>query len=319
MVRSESAWTSTIPIIAATPFVEFDRADWARLRASTPLTLTDADLETLRGINERLDLKEVAAVYLPLSRLLNLQVAAAQALHQATGTFLGTPPGRVPYVLGIAGSVAVGKSTTARILQALLARWPTHPRVDLVTTDSFLHPNRVLEERGILNRKGFPESYDQRALVQFVAEVKAGAEEVAAPVYSHLTYDLVPGQAVVVRRPDVLILEGLNVLQAGGGRLFVSDYFDFSIYVDAREADIERWYEERFLALRETAFRDPSSYFRRFGELSEAEAVATARRIWAEINGVNLRENILPTRERARLILEKGPDHLVRTVRLRKL
>ncbi|HEX6349511.1 MAG TPA: type I pantothenate kinase [Candidatus Dormibacteraeota bacterium] len=318
-MRSESAWTSTISIIAATPFVEFDRADWARLRASTPLTLTDADLETLRGINERLDLEEVAAVYLPLSRLLNLQVAAAQALHQATGTFLGTPPGRVPYVLGIAGSVAVGKSTTARILQALLARWPTHPRVDLVTTDSFLHPNRVLEERGLLNRKGFPESYDQRALVQFVAEVKAGAEEVEAPVYSHLTYDLVPGQTVVVRRPDVLILEGLNVLQAGGGRLFVSDYFDFSIYVDARESDIERWYEERFLALRETAFRDPSSYFRRFGELSEAEAVATARRIWAEINGVNLRENILPTRERARLILEKGPDHLVRTVRLRKL
>lgn len=319
MVRSESAWTSTISIIAASPFVEFDRADWARLRASTPLTLTDTDLETLRGINERLDLEEVATVYLPLSRLLNLQVAAALALHQATGTFLGTPPGRVPYVLGIAGSVAVGKSTTARILQALLARWPTHPRVDLVTTDSFLHPNRVLEERGILNRKGFPESYDQRALVQFVAEVKAGAEEVAAPVYSHLTYDLLPGQTVVVRRPDVLILEGLNVLQAGGGRLFVSDYFDFSIYVDAREADIERWYEERFLALRETAFRDPSSYFRRFGELSEAEAVATARRIWAEINGVNLRENILPTRERARLILEKGPDHLVRSVRLRKL
>jgi len=318
-VRSENALTSTIAIIASTKFVHFSRSRWARLRASTPLTLTDADLADLRGINERLDLDEVATVYLPLSRLLNLQVAAAQALHQATNTFLGKPPEPVPYVLGIAGSVAVGKSTTARILQALLARWPSHPRVDLVTTDSFLHPNRVLLARGILNRKGFPESYDQHALVRFVADVKSGAAEVAAPVYSHLTYDLVPGQQVVVRRPDVLILEGLNVLQAGGGRLFVSDYFDFSIYVDAREADIERWYEERFLTLRETAFRDPSSYFRRYGELSVEDAVATARRIWAEINGLNLRENILPTRERARLILEKGPDHLVRGVRLRKL
>jgi type I pantothenate kinase len=301
------------------PFVDFSRAEWARLRASTPLTLTDSDLTTLRGINERIDLDEVAAVYLPLSRLLNLHVAAAQALHQTTDTFLGTPPERVPYVIGIAGSVAVGKSTTARILQALLARWPSHPRVDLVTTDSFLYPNRVLEERRILNRKGFPESYDQRALVQFVADVKAGAAEVEAPVYSHLTYDLIPDQRVVVTRPDVLIVEGLNVLQAGGGRLFVSDYFDFSIYVDALEADVEKWYEERFLTLRETAFRDPSSYFRRFAQLSEPEAIATARQIWAEINGVNLRENILPTRERARVILEKGPDHLVRAVRLRKL
>jgi type I pantothenate kinase len=301
------------------PFVDFSRAEWARLRASTPLTLTDSDLTTLRGINERIDLDEVAAVYLPLSRLLNLHVAAAQALHQTTDTFLGTPPERVPYVIGIAGSVAVGKSTTARILQALLARWPSHPRVDLVTTDSFLYPNRVLEERRILNRKGFPESYDQRALVQFVAEVKAGAAAVEAPVYSHLTYDLIPDQRVVVTRPDVLIVEGLNVLQAGGGRLFVSDYFDFSIYVDALEADVEKWYEERFLTLRETAFRDPSSYFRRFAQLSEPEAIATARQIWAEINGVNLRENILPTRERARVILEKGPDHLVRAVRLRKL
>ena len=300
-------------------FVDFSRAEWAQLRAATPLTLTDADLATLRGINELIDLEEVAAVYLPVSRLLNLHVAAAQTLHQTTDTFLGTPPQTVPYVVGIAGSVAVGKSTTARILQALLARWPRHPRVDLVTTDSFLHPNRVLEERGLLNRKGFPESYDQRALIQFVADVKSGLAEVTAPVYSHLTYDLVPGERVTVKGPDVLILEGLNVLQTGGGRLFVSDYFDFSIYVDAREEDVERWYEERFLTLREIAFRDPSSYFRHFAELTEDEAVATARKIWREINGVNLRENILPTRERARLILEKGPDHLVRSVRLRKL
>ena len=299
-------------------FVDFSRQEWARLRASTPLTLDDGDLAILRGINERIDLDEVAAIYLPMSRLLNLHVAAAQALHQTTDTFLGTAPETAPYVVGIAGSVAVGKSTTARILQALLARWPGHPRVDLVTTDSFLHPNRVLEERGILNRKGFPESYDQRALVQFVADVKSGAAEVSAPVYSHLTYDLLPGERVVVRRPDVLILEGLNVLQTGGGRLFVSDYFDFSIYVDAREEDVARWYEERFLTLRETAFRDPSSYFRRFAELTPEQAVATAREIWRDINGVNLRENILPTRERARLILEKDADHSVRSVRLRK-
>ena len=257
----------------------------------------------------------MADAYLPLSRLLNLYVATAQSLHRVTDTFLGKPAAKVTYIVGIAGSVAVGKSTTARILQALLARWPDHPRVDLVTTDGFLFPNRVLEERGLMTRKGFPESYDQRALVRFLADVKAGVAEVSAPVYSHEAYDIVSDQQLTVRQPDVLILEGLNVLQGGA----VSDFFDFSIYVDADEAHIEQWYIERFLTLRETVFRSEHSFFRRFAALTDDEAVSTARQIWTEINGRNLRENILPTRERAHLILEKGPDHAVRTVRLRRL
>ena len=305
-------------------YVCFTREEWAKLRASTPLMLSEADLIVLRGINEMVSLEEVAEIYLPLSRLLNLHVAATQSLHAATDTFLSTPVTRVPYVIGIAGSVAVGKSTTARILQALLARWPHHPTVDLVTTDGFLYPNRVLEARGLMSRKGFPESYDLRRLVQFVADVKAGQPDVAAPVYSHLAYDILPGEAQVVRQPDIMILEGLNVLQTGDGhagkppRELVSDFFDFSMYVHADEADVERWYVERFLTLRETSFRDPSSYFHHYSRLSVEEAVQVATQIWREINGVNLRENIQPTRERAHLILEKGTDHSVQRVRLRK-
>lgn len=304
-------------------YVSFDRQQWADLRAATPMTLREADLENLRGINERIDLDEVAAVYLPLTRLLNLYVSATQNLHKVSATFLGTLAPKVPYVIGVAGSVAVGKSTFARILQALLARWPDHPKVDLITTDGFLHPNHVLEERGIMNRKGFPESYDTRNLLKFLRELKSGRPTVEAPVYSHVVYDIVDGESVTVRQPDILILEGLNVLQVGApgseATEFVSDYFDFSIYIDADEGDIERWYIDRFLSLCDSVFQNPDSFFRHFAHLSRDEAVATARGIWQGINGLNLSENIEPTRERASLILRKGTDHRVSDVRLRKL
>jgi type I pantothenate kinase len=303
-----------------TPFREIDRADWAALAPSVPLPLNETEIVRLRGLGDTLDLTEVSDVYVPLSRLLNLYAAGARATAEATARFLHQPAQKTPFVIGVAGSVAVGKSTTARLLRALLSRWEDTPRVELVTTDGFLFPNAELERRGLMQRKGFPESYDRRALLRFVSRIKSGAAEVRAPFYSHLNYDIVPRAEIVVHQPDILIVEGLNVLQPpSGGRLALSDLFDFGIYVDARTADIERWYVERFLRLQRGAFADPQSYFHRYAELDEAAAVERAHSIWREINGPNLEENVLPTRARASLVLRKGADHAVSSVLLRKI
>jgi len=309
------------------PFMEIDRNDWAALAPHTQLPLTQTEIVQLRGLGEVLDMHEVSQVFVPLSRLLNLYVSGARNLHSATTQFLGSgalhgaEQRSTPFVIGVAGSVAVGKSTVARLLRELLARWDDTPRVELVTTDGFLHPNAELERRGIMDRKGFPESYDRRALLRFVTQVKSGAAEVRSPFYSHLHYDIVPDAEIVVRRPDVLIVEGLNVLQppAPGHRLAVSDLFDFTIYVDARTHDIARWYEERFLSLQRGAFANPRSYFHRFASLSEDEARTRARGIWTSINEPNLVQNILPTRARASLVLRKDADHAVDSVLLRKI
>lgn len=308
------------------PYRILSRDEWAHLRADAPMTLTADEVLQLQSLNDPISLDEVAAIYLPLSRLLSLYVAATQGLFKATQRFLlAEKEQKVPYIIGVAGSVAVGKSTTARVLKALLARWPNTPKVDLVTTDGFLLPNAELERLNLMDRKGFPESYDTGTLLRFLADIKAGKRRVRAPLYSHLVYDVVPGEETIIDRPDILIVEGLNVLQParlprdGTAIPFVSDFFDFSVYMDADETDLQRWYVNRFLRLRHTAFRDPLSYFRRFSEISEQEAVAMAESLWSRINLVNLRENILPTRRRASLILKKGTSHRIETVALRRL
>ncbi|MEO8906633.1 MAG: type I pantothenate kinase [Microbacteriaceae bacterium] len=313
---------SRTDVAAPSPFVELDRADWAELAATTHLPLKETEVVQLRGLGDPLDMSEVAEVYLPLSRLLSLYAAGAKQLHRVTSDFLGERAAGTPFVIGVAGSVAVGKSTIARLLRELLSRWEDTPRVELVTTDGFLFPNAELERRGLMARKGFPESYDRRSLLRFVTEVKSGAAEVRAPFYSHLSYDIVSGAQIVVRQPDVLIVEGLNVLQpaaGGSNRLAISDLFDFSVYVDGRTRDIASWYEERFLKLQRGAFANPKSYFHRFASLTEDEARSRARQIWTDINEPNLLENIRPTRSRAKLVLRKSSNHTVNSVLLRKL
>lgn len=306
------------------PYRRFTRDEWAGLRADTPMTLTIDDLNRLQSINDPISMDEVAAIYLPLSRLLALYVAATQGLFKATQRFLGAD-GKVPYILGVAGSVAVGKSTTARVLQALLSRWPNTPKVDLITTDGFLLPNAQLKRQRLMDRKGFPESYDSARLLRFLSAVKAGERRVEAPVYSHLTYDIVPDEVITVDRPDILIVEGVNVLlpsrppRDGKETPFISDFFDFSVYLHSDEALLEKWYIARFMRLRSTMFRDPKSYFKRYSDISDQEAEKIARDIWTRINLRNLHENILPTRARASLILTKGPSHRIEEVALRKL
>ena len=306
--------------MAASPYMTFDRAAWSRLRGRVQLTLTEAELEALRGLKTSMSMAEVTEVYLPLSRFISLHIAAAGGLHQTVGDFLGRSDVASPYLIGMAGSVAVGKSTAARVLRTLLSRLPSRPKVELITTDGFLLPNAALTERGLMRRKGFPESYDRSALLSFVADLKSGVPTVHCPRYSHLVYDVIPDDPIVVSKPDIVIIEGLNVLQPSPspGQLWVSDFFDLSLYLDAAVTDLRRWYIERFRALRDTAFRDTASYFHRYTLLSDTEADATALSIWTGINEVNLIENILPTRERATLILKKGGSHRIEEVRLRR-
>ncbi|MCL2804243.1 MAG: type I pantothenate kinase [Micrococcales bacterium] len=307
------------------PYLRFDRKTWRALASSTPLPLSEEDIARITSMGDNVSLKEADMIYRPLSALLNLHSQASEYLHKVRGEFLHDSTTRTPYVIGIAGSVAAGKSTVARLLRTLLARWPDTPRVELVPTDGFLYPNSVLEERGLMERKGFPESYDRRALLNFLAQVKGGAAEVAAPRYSHLRYDIVPGETTVVHRPDILVVEGLNVLQEArtskteSTALTVSDFFDFSIYIDAAEADLRRWYVERFLALRKTAFTKPESAFRRFASLSDTEATAYALEVWDQVNRPNLVHNIMPTRSRASLIMSKEANHKVGRIYLRKV
>src|ERR1700761_1226959 len=300
-------------------YLSFNRSEWAALRANTPMTLSARDLAILRSVNEEVSQEEVVEAYLPLSRLLNLHVAAARNLASVKDAFLGRPAVRPPYVIAVAGSVAVGKSTFARILRTLIARWPDRPNVELITTDGFLFPNAVLHERGLMTRKGFPESYDMRRMIRFLADIKSGEPEVAAPLYSHEAYDIVPGESQVIHQPDVLIFEGLNVLQSGAHPVLASDFFDFSVYLDATESDIEEWFLERFLLLQKTAFRDEKAFFNRYKDLSREEAIAFARNVWRTINLPNLRENIVPTRDRASVVLTKRPDHTLGEVRLRRM
>lgn len=302
------------------PFVEILRADWAALATSKQSPLSETEIAQLRGLGDVLDMREVSDVYLPLSKLLNLYVKQAQQVHAATSAFLGERAKRTPFVIGVAGSVAVGKSTVSRLLKELLSHWEGTPRVALVTTDGFLYPNAELERRGIMHRKGFPESYDRMALIKFVADVKSGADRVSAPVYSHMSYDILPGEEVVVESPDVLIVEGLTLLQTPGPNqeVAVSDYFDFKIYVDAKTEHIAQWFLNRFYKLRASAFTDPASYFHRYAEMDESAALARAKEIWETINLPNLVDNILPTRSRATLVLNKGENHTVESVLLRK-
>ena len=324
-IQHDEFWSPKNPDLLTTPFLTFTANEWSKFRADTPLTLSENEIKTLRSLNDPVSIEEVARIYLSLSRLLSAHVDSSISLFKQRARFLALRGQKTPFIIGIAGSVAVGKSTVARILKELLARWPSSPKVELITTDGFLFPNSTLRRRRLMNRKGFPESYDFNALLRFLSAIKAGEPEVTAPLYSHMTYDIVKGESRTVQRPDILIFEGINVLQsrelpkAGMSIPFLSDFFDFSIYIDADERDIERWYIERFMRLRETAFTNPKSFFNRYSVLSEDAGYAIAQGLWDNINLINLHQNILPTRPRADLVLRKGPDHLIEHVALRKL